>query len=506
MAAFLVYKLKKCIMRFKLILSIFFLNSLFASLKAQDGLPLEPIEPLRNPDRGLHVECNYFVHNYVNPFNRSDVYPDNFIDVRLERCQAKGDSLTLTQLYFYLSEYVNREIPEVAFDRMQVVFDDLKARGFKAILRFAYNYKGLNASGGETEEWVMKHLEQLRPFLRKNNGLIAACQVGFIGAWGEWHSSPLSKNQQTKNRLVNMLLDIFPKEYCLQLRYPKQKKMLTLDRPEDWKRIGFSNDYFTAGEHSHAPENDFVPGDDNYKMVLEDAAHFFMSGEIPYAENTEWGLHQLISVDRSLQILRDHHYSAFDITQNTELNIRHWRNYRLCPEKLDSLQIPYDAGYFKNSKGLSVSRSAYDFIRDHLGYRLHLVSSALKKETGKLVYSIVLKNTGFATVVNPHPVYLMLMDESGKIVSETKLSDVSPKDWQPYRMVDGRYGTIPYTIEGELPVSLKAGVYRVAFWMPDAQTSLRHHPMYDIKWVEGNGLCHWCAGKYVLNIVGTIKW
>ncbi|HJA83234.1 MAG TPA: DUF4874 domain-containing protein [Candidatus Bacteroides intestinavium] len=474
-------------------------------LYAQEA-PIEPVSPLRNPERGYHVECNYFVHNFVNPFDASEKYPETFIDNRLERCQAEGDSLTLTQLYLYLSDYVDRDLPPEAFDHMQTIFDDVKTHGFKVILRFAYNYKGLNAYGGETEESIMRHLEQLRPFLQKNNGLIATCQVGFIGAWGEWHTSPLSQNQEAKNRLVNTLLDIFPKEYCLQLRYPKQKRPLKLKHPEDWRRIGFANDYFTAGEHSHAPENDFVPGDDNYNMVLQDAAYFFMSGEIPYAENTEWGLHDLISVDRSLQILRDHHYSAFDITQNTELNIRHWKHYALYPEKLDSLQIPYDISYFRNAQGKMVSRSAYDFIRDHLGYRLYLTKASLDKEGGQLVYSIGLKNTGFATVVNPHPVYLLLINAEDEVVSKVRLEGVCAKDWQPYRQTSGNYETIPYTLKGKIPLSLEAGTYRVAIWMPDAQTSLQHCPLYDIRWVEENGLQHWSNGQYLANIIGKIKW
>ena len=493
--------------KYCLVLLVYLLSGNIVTLKSQNiSKHLEPAIPLRNPDRGFHLESNYFVHNYINPFNRSETYPGGFVDERLKQFGAEKDSITLTQLYLYLSDYVDRYIPQEAFERMQVIFDNLEAKGFKAILRFAYNYTGLNTSGGETETIMSRHLEQLRPFLRKNLGLIATCQMGFIGAWGEWHNSPLSKNQKAKNKLVNTLLDIFPKEYCLQMRYPRQKELLVLDHPDDWKRIGFSNDYFTAGEHSHAPENDFVPGDENFEMVLKDASGFFMSGEIPYAENTEWGLHDLISVDHSLQILRDHHYSAFDITQNNELNIRHWKNYKVYPQKLDSLGILYDMEYFQGKDGNVLSRSAYDFIRDHLGYRLNLVSSLFERHDNSLFYSIRLKNTGFATVVNPHPVYLVFINEEGGIALEIRLSNINPKDWQPYRIVSGKYETITHTMEGNVPVSLMDGTYRVAIWMPDAQSSLVHHPTYDIKWVESQGLQHLYNEKAVLNIVGLLKW
>ena len=61
-------------------------------------------------------------------------------------------------------------------------------------------------------------------------------------------------------------------------------------------------------------------------------------------------------------------------------------------------------------------------------------------------------------------------------------------------------------MEGKLPVSLVEGIYRVAIWMPDAQSSLVHHPTYDIKWVENQGVKHMYNEKAVLNIVGLLKW
>ncbi len=471
------------------------------ALNAQ-SLHMERMTPLRNPDRGFHVESNFFVHNYHNPFNDSLVFPDSFIDDRVEAFGAQGDSITLTQLYLYLSDYVDGDIPEEALDRMQVIFDTMKSKGCKAILRFAYNYKGIGFTGGETRELLSRHLDQLEPFIHKNQGLIATCQMGFIGAWGEWHSSPLSKDQEAKDMLVNRLLEIFPEEYCLELRYPAQKRLLTLDNPEDWKRIGFSNDYFTAGEHPLAPENDFVPGDGNYAMVFRDSPWFFMSGEIPYAENTEWGLHKLISVDRTLQIMRDHHYSAFDISQNNELNIRHWKECPLTAEKLDTLGILYDESYFRNSSGQQVARSAYDFIRDHLGYRLNLKSADIERKGRKIRYSISFTNTGFATVINPHQVHLLLIDPEGDIAEDCLLSGADPKSWQPYDPESGTHEVLTHSIEGIVRAAgLGKGGYKVGIWMPDAQENMHGNAAYDIKWA---GLPIQYIDGMAINIIGEI--
>lgn len=466
--------------------------------------PMAETAPLRNPDRGYHLESNLFVHDYRNPFHVSETYPEIFIDEKLRQFDAQEDSLTLTQLYLYLSEYVDGNLPEEALDRMQVVFDDLKAHGYKAILRFAYNYKGIGFSGGETEEMIGNHLEQLRPFILKNLGQIATCQMGFIGAWGEWHSSPLSTNQDAKNMLVNRLLDIFPEEYCLEMRYPAQKRLVTLDDPDDWKRIGFSNDYFTAGEHPLAPDNDFVPGDENYEMVFNDSPYFFMSGEIPYAENTEWGLHKLISVDRTLQILRDHHYSAFDITQNNELNIKHWKSYPVYPARLDSLEILYDMSYFKEN-GRPVSRSAYDFIRDHLGYRLNMTGSAFRKTDKGLACNVEFTNTGFAAVMNPHHVYFVILDKNDDIVSVCEAENADPKLWQPYDPVTGVREPLLHGIHCVMPLDDVSKGCKVGIWMPDANLVDAGLPAYDIKWVENGKLRHLYKDGKVINVIGEIR-
>lgn len=158
-------------------------------------------------------------------------------------------------------------------------------------------------------------------------------QVGFIGAWGEWHTSPLMNDQSAKNAIVSALLRALPAPYCVEMRYPNIRKLLTLEQEGSRGLHGYANDYFTAGEHPLAPGNDFVPNTDDYKQITEEVKvnNFYMSGEIPYNEDTEWGLAELISPIKSLRILREHRYSAFDVTQNYDLNIMSWKRVKVNP-------------------------------------------------------------------------------------------------------------------------------------------------------------------------------
>lgn len=462
--------------------------------------------PLRNPDRGFHLESNYFAHNFTNPFNSKEIYPGAFVRDREKQFNAESEAITLLQLYIYLTEWVDEDISPEGLANIQQLFDALQANGYKAILRFAYNWKGLNASGGESAQWITRHIEQLRPILTRNRGLIATIQIGFLGAWGEWHTTPMQKDLAGKSEVVNALLDVYPAPYSLQIRIPDHKNALTLNREEDRTRISYANDYFTAGEHSHAPGNDFIPGSAWYKQVTEESPYFFMSGEIPYDEDTEWGLPDLISTRTTLKILRDHHYSAFDITQNYRKNITSWKQTPITPEELKADSILFAPEYFVDEKGNPKERTFFEFVRDHLGYRLNIASKPVFTTKGDLLtYDISLTNTGFAAPVNPRPVFLVFVNAKNQVVKELPLEHVNPRNWQPFDAKEKSYKALTHTMSGSISTGL-SGKYRVGIWMPDAEELLRYNNVYDIKWPENRYLTRWAdkEGKYAVNMIGEV--
>lgn len=465
-----------------------------------------PIESLRNPDRGFHLECNLLADQMKSPYNDYEVFNDDLYSKKIEQFAAQKDNLTLVQQYIYLTNWVDKDLDAEALQNIRKIMELMKSQGFKAILRFAYNHAGLGSSGGESKQWILRHIEQLTPLLNEYIGQIATVQVGFIGAWGEWHTSPLANNQDAKNAIVSALLRALPAPYCVEMRYPSHKKALTLEQEEYRGRIGYANDYFTAGEHSHAPGNDFVPNTDDYKIVAEEvkANNFFMSGEIPYNEDTEWGLSELITPMKSLRILREHRYSAFDVTQNYDLNIMSWKQVKVYPSLLNDNHILFDESYFRDADGNEVVRSFYEFVRDHLGYRLNLQSgSTAEAKNGNLEYDLAITNTGFATVVNPKEVYLVLISEDNSVAKEIKL-DVDSKSWIP-STDDAPNQAAVYSIKGSVSAGL-AGTYKVGIWMPEKVDDLKYNSAYAVKFALTDNVTHWFdeAGKYAVNIFGEV--
>ncbi len=476
-------------------------------------LEVKSIKPLANPDRGYHLECRYFAHNLENPFTKGQIFPNGFIDYNEEAYKSTDGSTKIVQQYIYLTGYARTEIDQQGLDNIQKIFDGLKEKGYKAILRFAYNWWGENQYNAnwkneeEAEEWIYKHIEQLAPILEKNTGLIATMQAGFLGRWGEWHNTSLlmgQNAQRAKNGVVNRLLAALPEPYNIEMRYPSHKNSLTLEN-EAYRntRLGYCNDFFTAGEHALAAGNDFVPGTDDYKQVMNEAPGIYISGEIPYPENSEWGLTDLISRIGTLKILRDHHYSAFDITQNEVLNIASWKKNSITPSELTANNILFDESYFIED-GKDVARTFYEFVRDHLGYRINVKKVELNTANGSLTYKIDLTNTGFATVMNPKEVYLVLISEDGNEVKELKKLDVNPENWQPYDVVKNDYKALTYTLEGTANTAGLTGKYKIGIWMPEVASDLKYNSKYAVKFATSDWVTSWSdeAGKYAVNVVG----
>lgn len=491
-------------------LSIACMGLLGACKSEKVGLEPADIAPLANPDRGYHIECRFWASDLKNRFSRGGTYPDAFIDQGLKELNATDDGVTLVQQYIYLTEYVETPVlPEQALQNIRTIMQGVQDHGYKMILRFAYNWTGLGTEENETQEIITGHIAQLKPVIREYLGNIATIQMGFMGAWGEWHNSPLWHNQNAKNAIVDATLDMYPAPYCIEMRLPEYKNDLAKGTPaigeEKLARIGFNNDYFTAGTHPKAPGNDYVPGDENYRESVKVAPYCFMSGEIPYNENSEWGLATLIDRNITLTCLRDNHYSALDISQNNELNIASWKEYYVTAGEMKKLGILFDEGYFKEN-GKEVSRRYYDFVRDHLGYRLNVKEVMLNAESGKLDYQVDLTNTGFATVVNPKEVYLVLISGDNAVTKEIKV-EVNPKDWQPYDVKKNDYVALKHSLKGNADVSGLSGKYKVGIWMPETSGNLKYNNKFAVKFAASGWVTPWtdADGKYAVNVIGEVN-
>ena len=158
-----------------------------------------------NPERGFYITAI----NNLDGLGAADV------------ATAYSDGYRLIYSKIDLSSYRTAELPRAYLAKLQQGFAVARAGGVKLIIRPVYNYPK-----GETEyqsaqdasiSQVLHHIDQLAPLFRDNVDVIAFVQAGFVGAWGEWHTSSNGLTTPVnRTRIKNALLAAVPASRFVQ--------------------------------------------------------------------------------------------------------------------------------------------------------------------------------------------------------------------------------------------------------------------------------------------------
>ena len=146
---------------------------------------------------------------------QSSVFPDQPFDAQKVRALQPSD--TLVWIYFRLDNYRTKPLDQDGLNNIWSVFTTARSKGLKLVIRFAYN-----AGPGSTTdanlanpdapiELVLQHIDQLKPILVENADVIAVMQAGFVGHWGEWHSSKYLHPLESRKAIMDALLSCFTK-------------------------------------------------------------------------------------------------------------------------------------------------------------------------------------------------------------------------------------------------------------------------------------------------------
>lgn len=492
---------------------------------------------LCNPERGLRIETLIAepseaevwgpVHHLKGKVTPG--YNDQWWMLDAQRYEPYG--LTLAQTYCYLDKFVGKPISEEKLSLLQKSLDNVRKRGLKSVLRFAYE-KDMNRRGGPTLQNILNHIEQLAPIIRKNADVIFVMQAGFVGAWGEWHSSThgLENDHAALAAIIAKSLDSLPADRMTQVRVPKYKRWV-LSQPilgghqvvddqiahtrTPTARIGFNNDGFLAGQTCGGtwPEEPYFsnPGNPEFDYMTDESPYIPVDGELFWSD-------QGGKVDglRAAIRMRLHHYSSFSLAhsfserEGKPYSIDDWMKTPLTIEQAREAKLPLSDGYFMDADGNDVSRTQFEYIRDHLGYRLELQRATFPQDmkTGDvLTVEVELINRGFGVIHNPRPIYFVLIDGDDCIV-EFQAKDADPRTWQPYQPEDADYKPLihKFGIQSRLPHEIKPGWYQLGLWMPDAHRNLRTDARYAVR-IANRDTPWWTDvdGSYGVNILGIIQ-
>ena len=376
---------------------------------------------------------------------------------------------TLVHLNIRLDDWRESDIPQETLDGLDSNFSDIREAGVKAIIRFAYNQGPYPDSEPDaSKSQILGHIEQLTPLLQNNTDVIAWVEAGFIGAWGEWHTSTNGLDNITdKREILTALVAAIPNRY-VQVRYPANIIEM-YPKPEDAvkARVAHHNDCFLSsntdvGTYERDGVNTIVR---DQKYLAELTRFTPMSGETcapnpPRSECT--------SAIQEMEML---HFSAINEAYHKGI-LRSWE----------------DGGCIEE-------------ITNRLGYRLSLTSADFNEQVrpgGLLNLTVNISNSGFASLMNPRPLYVVLFpspDGSG-VRGEGEISvklDLDPRTWQP--------GESSFTTSIRLSSNMADMDYNLAIWLPDEAETLQNNPLYAVQFANENVWDE--ATGY--NILGTIK-
>lgn len=408
----------------------------------------EPTEgDIVNPERGFRHSLDRFDQN-----TDFSVY------------RSIGSSLVFA--YSRLDPYRDRDLPEHFLRDLDSSFEALRRGGVKIVLRFAYNSGPYpNSEPDASLEQILRHISQLRPILQKNADVIAWLHAGFIGAWGEWHSSTngLDKDVEAKRKVVESLANALPKERFILLRYPPDLISFFPEPLSDEQafsgtlqsRLGFHNDCFLSSANDVGT---YPGGREKFIEYLSQLTRY-----TPASGETCQVYQALQSCDRAIQEMERLHWTDLNISYHRQV-IRNWQR-----------------------------EGCFDEIQKRLGYRLKLKKATFHSQVQagrQFSLSVELQNEGFAAPVNPRPFFVVL---AGEKVHTFLIKEVDPRRWLP--------GDHRIDLQLQVPRDTRAGEYVVALWLPDWFENLRSDARYSIRfaneevWDEEKG---W-------NILGKIK-
>lgn len=410
----------------------------------------ESDEIFANPERGLFSQTYYTSANVTNHADAGVI----------RNLRSSAAYMTLFLHSYYLTDYMESDIPQEFLDRLETNMNALREGGGKVILRFSYKSsmdpkdKPWNAS----PEWIHRHMDQVTPYLQKHADVILCVQCGWLGSWGEWYYTDSDyKMNPTKDEDFEMrwevlehMLRAVPESRQVALRTPMYKRRwlkmrgdtastpLTAEEaclPTNKARIGGHNDCFLSSHNDVGTYN----GPDDRAFWAEDTKYTVMGGETCEFKKV------LAETEHAIGEMEKYHWTYLNRDYREEVT-NTWRQ--------------------DGTMNIILRRLGYRFVLDKV------IHTAKPKAGQKFEVYCVLRNIGFAAPVNPRDVELVLVSANDAKKIHVYSQTENPRFWLP--------GEHRFTLDGTLD-GVSAGEYKLYLNLPDPCVTLHNDPHYSIR-------------------------
>ena len=359
----------------------------------------ESIEHINNPDQGFYRPLIVYIK--PDSFYHEPNNPEQIYHLRCDMSEFSGA---------VNSDKVDKKLTYFALNSIDGYLSEIKRENKNAVIRFTYDpdYSG-NLDKEASMSMIEHHIKQLGPIMNKYKDTLTAIEAGFLGPWGEMHTSKLATNENKalvfKYWLQNT--DNIP----ILSRYPQaiftyfgktldEMENFTIKPSNEGYRIGLFNDCFLADDEDMGTYMIDRTREINWLSTIND--HLPFGGE------------------------------TCAVNSKSDLNICLEEMFLL---KLSYLNIEYHKGviekwknvYYDDSLGSEIlyyGISGFDYIERHLGYRLMIKSIELTYEKyGKYEMQIRMRNVGFGFLLKTKKVDIIYVDMKDKEISRSNVGE-----------------------------------------------------------------------------------
>jgi Domain of unknown function (DUF4832)/Domain of unknown function (DUF4874) len=399
-----------------------------------------------NPDRGFYGQA-------LSSSDNPELLTKNYLE------QLKTKKITLIRRLYNFSTFKASPISASFLAHIQKDMDLLRANGFKIILRFSYTNNEPAPWLDAPENIILGHIDQLKPILQTNADVISVMEAGFIGRWGEWHtSSNKLDNVKSQKAVLFKLLDALPKSRSVLVRYQQAKKDIfgTTGPISEAEAFNGSNRART-GHHNDC----FLASDDDYGTYFPfDAPNLALQKEYLNSENKY--------LPQEGETCNCNAPRSDCQTALKELAKMRW----------SSLNKDYIACVLDTW----ASQGCYTEIEKKLGYRFRLLSAEIPKTiTLGAIFKLklIIKNDGFASPYNAHGAELVLRSKANGSIFKVNI-DQDIRKWLP------DLAEIKLDLNLNLPSQIPAGEYDILLNFPDSEKTLSTNPEFSIRLANQN--------------------
>ncbi len=352
---------------------------------------------------GSYTEVN-FSSGYKRVTNPAKGYYSQFQseggDPQFEGLSDKGISVVLLTLD--LKDFVDSDISKERLDELDRSFQKARSFGLSVVFRAAYGFSEEYKRKDPSDiKRILGHIDQLSPILNKHKAIILSVQAGFLGPWGEWHSTSLADSRGNiprwvVNEIVSKLCSAVPEPISIALRRPSFVRQLDEKRVE-LARIAVHNDALLSSDTDMGTyQSEGYSRSDELLYLYNRQARVANGGEMPT-------LSDYTSPDNALE-----EFSKLKLTYlNNEYNkevLSYWAQYMYS------------------------GRSFYDEVGSRLGYRIMVEKAKLPKritDSHTFIVTVKVYNDGFSSLVQPFGAELVVIDGDNKTAYPMKFDDTA---------------------------------------------------------------------------------